>query len=70
MDMQPFQGEVVLLLVALYYRKRDWSPARSGKPDGSYADSYLLQVEKPIMANSRSLNYFGRSSPHWLVQTE
>ena len=48
MDMQPFQGEVVLLLVALCYRNRDWSPAPSGKPHGSYADltPYLLQVEK------------------------
>ena len=64
MDMQPLQGEVVLLLVALCYRNRDWSPARSGKPHGSYADltPYLLQVEKQIMANSRSLNYFGQEN--------
>ena len=65
MDMHPFQGEVVLLLVALYYRNRDWNRVRSGKPHGSYADltPYLLQVEKPIMANSRfRLNYFGQEN--------
>ena len=48
----------------LMLQKPRLSPARSGKPHGSYADltPYLLQVERQIMANSRSLNYFGQEN--------